>query len=170
MLRAGCRSPALVIAWGLLAGLIAMTDSSPTASNSSKNQRSGDQHCFVCGPDNPDGMQIKFRLDEGLCKAEYTPTASQCGYDGVTHGGILFSLLDDVMANWLFLQGERAFTGSCEIRFRKPAATGAKINLEGEQVARRGRKVMMIGRAINPDDGSVLAETKATFIVVSDQS
>ena len=34
------------------------------------------------------------------------------------HGGILYSLLDDVMANWSFLRGQRAHTARCEIRYR----------------------------------------------------
>ena len=28
------------------------------------------------------------------------------GFQDTTHGGIIFSLLDDVMANWLFLKGK----------------------------------------------------------------
>ena len=67
--------------------------------------------CFVCGPDNPEGLQIKFRLEDGLCRAEYTPPPKFCGYDDVTHGGILFGLLDDdairaVCGRGVALQGQ----------------------------------------------------------------
>jgi uncharacterized protein (TIGR00369 family) len=124
--------------------------------------------CFVCGPDNPEGLRISFRLEDGLCRAEYTPNQYQCGYDGVTHGGILFSLLDDVMANWLFLQGERAYTARCEIRYREPAMVGTALQLEGEQVERKRRHVIMQGRILHPDDRWVLAEANATFVVMPD--
>lgn len=124
--------------------------------------------CFVCGPNNPVGMRIKFRMENGVCKAEYTPSAEQCGYAGITHGGILFSLLDDVMANWLFLQGERAYTAKCEIRYREPAATGETIALEGELTGRKGRYASLIGRARNARDGRLLAESVATFMVIKD--
>jgi acyl-coenzyme A thioesterase PaaI-like protein len=126
-------------------------------------------HCFVCGPDNPAGMRIVFRLEEGLCKAQYTPTKFQCGFDGVTHGGIIFSLLDDVMANRLFLQGERAYTAKCEIRYREPAMIGRSLLLEGELLSRRGRRAQLAGRVLHPDDDRVLAEAAATFIVVNDE-
>ncbi|MCY3820983.1 MAG: hypothetical protein OXH52_16770 [Gammaproteobacteria bacterium] len=49
-------------------------------------------------------MQVRFRLEGEVCRAEFTPDEECGGYEGVTHGGILFSLLDDVMANWVFLR------------------------------------------------------------------
>ena len=67
-------------------------------------------HCFVCGPDNPDGLRIQYRMDGDLCRASFTPSDAYVGYDEMTHGGIIFSALDDVMANWMFLQGIRAHT------------------------------------------------------------
>jgi len=123
-------------------------------------------NCFVCGQHNSHGMQISFRLQDNKCLAEYTPPEHFCGFDGVTHGGILFSLLDDVMANWLYLQGESAYTGKCEIRYREPAATGQRYLLEGEQLSRKGRTAKMAGRILNPDDNRVVAEATATFIVI----
>jgi len=134
-----------------------------------KLARSDANRCFVCGPDNPIGMRIQFRMEHGVCKAEYTPSSEQCGYSGITHGGILFSLLDDVMANWLFLQGERAYTAKCEIRYREPARTGVTIALEGELTNRKGRYASMRGLARNAADGRLLAEAVATFMVIQDQ-
>ena len=58
--------------------------------DTSSSERDDANHCFVCGPHNPVGLQVSFRLEEGLCKAEYTASEYQCGYDGVTHGGIIF--------------------------------------------------------------------------------
>jgi acyl-coenzyme A thioesterase PaaI-like protein len=130
--------------------------------------RSDGNTCFVCGPDNPSGMQIAFRLEDNMCRAEYTPPEEYCGYSGVTHGGILFSLLDDVMANWLYLKGERAYTGRCQIRFRETAPTGAKLLLEGELISRKGRSAKMAGRAILADTGATVAEAEATFMVIPD--
>ena len=136
-----------------------MTENSP---------RTDGNDCFVCGPDNPQGLQVKFRLEDGICKAEFTPPEEYCGYQGVTHGGILFSLLDDVMANWLYLQGERAYTAKCELRFREPAPTGAKLLLEGELVKRKGRTAVLSGKALLAETGAVVAEATATFMVQPD--
>ena len=123
-------------------------------------------HCFVCGPDNPQGMQIGFRMDGDVCRGEYTVPAHLCGFDGIVHGGIVFSLLDDAMANWLFVQGESAYTAKCEIRYREPAPVGEPLMLEAEQLSRRGRRAVMRGRVLKASDGALLAEAEATFIVV----
>ena len=63
-------------------------------------------NCFVCGPSNPIGLRIKFRIDGDVCRGEFKPGEHHVGYNNITHGGIIFSLLDDVMANWLFLKNE----------------------------------------------------------------
>jgi acyl-coenzyme A thioesterase PaaI-like protein len=130
--------------------------------------RTDGNHCFVCGPDNPAGLQVKFRLEGDVCRAEFTPATEHCGYSGVTHGGILFSLLDDVMANWLYLQGERAYTARCELRFREPAPTGEKLLFEGELVKRKGRTAIMRGKASLATNGNVVAEASATFMVADE--
>jgi len=123
------------------------------------------RHCFVCGPDNPHGMRIPFRIEDDVCRGEFTPPAHLCGFDGVTHGGVLFSLLDDVMANWLFLQGEPAYTGKCEIRYRQPAAIGERLLLEGRLISRKGRVAQLRGTVMRAGDAAVVAEAAATFFV-----
>lgn len=133
-----------------------------------ESSRTDGRRCFVCGPENPDGLQVDFRMEDDLCKAEFTPPPEYCGYDDVTHGGILFSLLDDVMANWLYLQGERAYTGKCEIRFREPARIGEKLLLEGELLNRKGRIANLAGRVISAATGKSVAEATATFMVIPD--
>jgi hypothetical protein len=72
----------------------------PNKGNSSLNDITTDgDKCFVCGPENNLGLKLVFRLEGDVCRSEFTPSDMHCGYDGVTHGGIIFSVLDDVMAN-----------------------------------------------------------------------
>ncbi|MFT7245523.1 MAG: acyl-coenzyme A thioesterase PaaI-like protein [Candidatus Azotimanducaceae bacterium] len=121
--------------------------------------------CFVCGPGNPDGLQLVFRLEDDLCRSEFTPGPNHCGYDGVTHGGLIFSALDDVMANWIFLKGIRAYTAKCEIRYKAPLPTGTPVSLIGECLKQKGRLVQMKGLMIRSDDGTSVAETEASFMI-----
>ena len=121
--------------------------------------------CFVCGPGNATGLNIRFRLDGAVCRAEFTPGAAHVGYDGVTHGGILFSLLDDVMANVVFLQGERCYTAKAEVRYRQPLPVGTPVRLEGRQQRRKGRLAVLEGRVVRRDDDSVVAEATGSFMI-----
>jgi len=86
------------------------------------------------------------------------------GYDDQVHGGILFSFLDDAMANYLFLQGKRAHTAKCEIRYRKPVKVGSVLRAEAWPVQEKGRLVTMESRIINTADESVVVEATARFM------
>jgi acyl-coenzyme A thioesterase PaaI-like protein len=121
--------------------------------------------CFVCGPGNPDGLQLVFRLEDDLCLSEVTPGKNHCGYDGVTHGGLIFSALDDVMANWIFLKGIRAYTAKCEIRYKAPLPTGTAVILIGECLRQKARLVQMKGTMVRADDSTTVAETEASFMI-----
>ncbi len=121
--------------------------------------------CFVCGPENPIGLNLKFRLQDDLCLAEFTPSQNHCGFDGVTHGGIIFSVLDDVMANWLFLKGIRGYTAKCDVRFKLPLPTECKVELEGRCLKQRSRLILMAGKAARADNGEVVAECQASFMI-----
>ena len=120
--------------------------------------------CFVCGPLNPIGLQLRFRIDGEVCRAEFIPGDAHMGYDGVTHGGIIFSLLDDVMANWLWLQGERCFTARADIRYRAPLPVGTPVRLEGRLVKRKGRLVQLHGCVIRADTEATVAEASGSFM------
>ena len=100
-----------------------------------------------------------------VCRAEFTPDAVHAGYDGVTHGGILFSLLDDVMANIIFLRGERCFTAKAEVRYRQPLPVGTAVRLEGRQQRRKGRLALLEGKVIRADTDEVVAEASGHFMV-----
>lgn len=131
---------------------------------SRENTRRLANHCFVCGPGNPSGLQVRFRIDDEVCRAEFTPGEDHRGYDTITHGGILFSLLDDVMANWLWLQGQGAFTARADVRYRSHLPIGTPVRLEGRCLKRKGRLAMMEGKVIRQDTGEVVAEATGSFM------
>ena len=126
--------------------------------------RSDANKCFVCGPGNPIGLKLVFRLDDDVCRSEFTPADIHCGYDGVTHGGIIFSALDDVMANWIYLKGIRAFTAKCDIRYKQSLPTGTKVRLEGHCLQQKRRLIVMQGKMVRADNDQVVAETQASFM------
>ncbi|MEM7449835.1 MAG: PaaI family thioesterase [Pseudomonadota bacterium] len=122
-------------------------------------------NCFACSQTNPIGLHIRFSMEGELCVAEFTPGPHHVGYNDVVHGGILFTALDDVMANWLFLQGRRAYTGKANIRYRREARVGETLRLEGACVRERRRLVELTGRALVAETGEVVCETEGTFML-----
>jgi acyl-coenzyme A thioesterase PaaI-like protein len=122
-------------------------------------------HCFVCGPGNPIGLQVRFAIEDHVCVGEFTPGNDHRGYDKVTHGGILFSLLDDVMANWLWLKGHMCFTARADVRYRAQLPLGTPVRLEGRCVRQKGRLAQMEGKVIRQDTGQVVAESTGSFMI-----
>lgn len=128
--------------------------------------RADANQCFVCGPDNPLGLRLTFRMDGEVCRAQFRPGSFHCGFDNLVHGGIVFSALDDVMANWLFLRGQRAHTARCEIRYREPVEPGEELLLEGRLLRRKGPLAIMSGTVTRAADNTVVAQAEGTFMVV----
>ncbi len=122
-------------------------------------------HCFVCGPGNPIGLGVRFTFEGDVCVGEFTPGTDHRGYDRVTHGGILFSLLDDVMANWLWLKGLVCFTARADVRYRAHLPIGTPVRLEGRCTRRKGRLALMEGKIIRRDTEDVVAEATGSFMI-----
>ncbi len=137
----------------------------PTHNPDDNGLRTDANRCFVCGPSNPIGLNIEFRLIDDVCHAEFTPGPDHCGYDNVTHGGLIYSALDDVMANWIFLKGQRAFTARCEIRYKQALPIGTQVLLEGHCVQQRKRLVRVKGVMKRADNLETVAEADASFMI-----
>ena len=121
--------------------------------------------CFVCGPGNVHGLNIKFRLEGEVCRASWQSSSKYMGYEGVTHGGIQFCLLDDVMANLLYLRGLTCVTAKADIRFRNPLGIGEQVELYGRLVNRRGPLAIIEGQIRLAADETLVAESTGHFMV-----
>lgn len=124
-------------------------------------------HCFACSEVNPVSLGMRLWMDGEVCRGTFTPRGEHCGWTGVTHGGLLFTALDEVMANWLWLQQMRGFTARAEVRYREQVATGTALLLEAHVVERRRRLITLAASARRAADGVVVAESEARFMLES---
>jgi len=120
--------------------------------------------CFACGPDNPIGLKINFSLNDGIVTAEFTANENHVGYENTVHGGIVYSALDDVMANVLYLQSIKAHTAKCEIRYRQALEVGKQVLLKGWIENERRRLVVLKGEMRLASNNSVIADAEASFM------
>jgi acyl-coenzyme A thioesterase PaaI-like protein len=119
--------------------------------------------CFACGPDNPIGLQIRFSLQDGVCRGSFMPNENHVGYQNTVHGGIIFAALDDAMANVLYLQNIKAHTARCEIRYRRALAVGEEITVSGWIDSQRKRLIVLKGEA-RLADNTLVADCEASFM------
>jgi acyl-coenzyme A thioesterase PaaI-like protein len=121
--------------------------------------------CFACGPDNPIGLKINFAVEDGVCSGRFTPNQNHVGFNDTVHGGIVFSALDDVMANLLYLQNIKAYTAKCEIRYRKALRVGQEIVLTSVIESERRRLITLKGEARLAKTAELVADTSASFML-----
>ena len=124
-------------------------------------------NCFVCGPNNPEGLQLTFKLVDEYCISSFTPQPHHCGFEGVTHGGIIFSVLDDVMANWLFLRGQRAVTAKCDLRYKTPLAISTAVDVKSWCIKQRGTMAILGAEMRQAENQIIVAHCEATFMITS---
>ncbi|MFK8030626.1 MAG: PaaI family thioesterase [Gammaproteobacteria bacterium] len=121
--------------------------------------------CFACGPDNPIGLKIQFTVEGDRCTGEFTPGEHHVGYQNTVHGGIIFSCLDDVMANILYKQKRKAHTAKCDVRYRQALEVGHTVILNGWIESERSRLIQLKGEMRLKSDDSLVANCTASFML-----
>ncbi len=124
-------------------------------------------HCFACGKDNPEGMHLKFYLDEErqrfVCRFRL-PQRFQ-GPPGHAHGGIIATILDEAMGKVNKIRSVIALTRQMEVHFLKPVPLHKPLIAEGHEVKVEGRQHINVAEIRNLK-GEVLANSRATFIAI----
>ena len=122
--------------------------------------------CFGCGTENPIGLRLDMRLEDGQLTAEFFPREEHQGWPGVIHGGVVAALLYEVLENLSYYLGLFTMTRSMETRYRRPAAPGNKIVARSRLVDRSGR-ILNVSATLTGEEGELLAEGTATLVVLS---
>lgn len=125
--------------------------------------------CFVCGRENPIGMHMQFYADgEGRVHANYVPHAEHQGYPGVMHGGLVTSLLDEIIGRTAIAGDLWCMTARLEVRFRRPVPIGESLRLVGEMTRKVGRVLEGRGEIRCDRDGELLAEARGLYLRIPD--
>jgi uncharacterized protein (TIGR00369 family) len=122
-------------------------------------------NCFVCGEKNPGGLHLSFDINQEKQTLKTTFVASPTfqGWDGIVHGGIISTLLDEAMAKLVYELGYQAVTASLEIRFKKPAPILEPLLVHGE-ITEVGKRLIRAKAHIAKEDGTILATGTSTFL------
>lgn len=131
----------------------------------SKPLKDGDHMCFACSPRNPIGLKLEFEHEGDICRASFVPGPEHQGWNGVMHGGLVTTILDEVMAQWLWVRDLTTMTAEMTTRFVNPVPIGVKLTVESRMVADKRRLFLMEANAMLPD-GSVVAKATAKFVPI----
>ncbi|HEV2107951.1 MAG TPA: PaaI family thioesterase [Thermomicrobiales bacterium] len=138
------------------------------ASDGAINAR-GDHGCFGCGRLNPHGLRLRFFPTEEGVYTPFTPEPVHEGYTGLVHGGIITTVLDEVMAWSLYRLEIWAVTAKIDVVFRRPLEVGVETRAIGRLMADRRRLLDVAAELRRASDDLLLATATATFARVPEQ-
>jgi len=119
--------------------------------------------CIGCSPTNPHGLKLEFTAVKNYCYTKIIVPKDYCGFEGITHGGIVSLLLDET-AGWtittnLFRFG---FTKTANISFLKPCPTETTLIVVGK-IESSTENQAIVKSSIFLENGLLVAEMSSTW-------
>ena len=112
-------------------------------------------------------MLLTFEQDDDAkrIRGNFRLGAEYQGGAGFIHGGIIATVLDEVMGKVCRFRGVHAVTAELTIQYLKPVPVDADLIVEGHEVEMTGRNLFMVGE-IGDVSGTVLARGRGRFVIV----
>ena len=129
---------------------------------------SDDGYCFACGLYNPHGLHMRVRLEEGQARCRLSLPPHFQGWVDIAHGGVVSTLLDEIMAYAVLFYVGQGLTTRMETTFRRPVPLQRELEVTGWVEEHRGRMARAAARLELADQGLLLAEAQARWLVKLD--
>jgi uncharacterized protein (TIGR00369 family) len=128
-------------------------------------------HCFVCGQSHSRGLRIRYFTDgEGRVHAYFKPEDTLTGYDDIVHGGVISSLLDELLGWPIALQtGCFSMTVELNVNFLRPVHANQTYIATAYPGTGNGAFRTGTGE-IREESGRLCAKAKGKFYLLSKDS
>ena len=123
--------------------------------------------CFGCGGGNARGMRLVFQADEATRRVtgHFRLGPEYQGATGFIHGGIIATVLDEVMSKVSRFTNVHAVTAELNIEYLRPIRVDEDLHVEGLATRQEGRDLYREGE-IRSAAGTVLARGRARFVII----
>ena len=125
-------------------------------------------HCFACGTLNSHGLHLDLHVERSRSWVELTYEERFQGWDGIAHGGILATILDEVMAWALVGEDHWGVTARLSIDFKRPVNVGQRIRADGWVTRSRRRIVDTEARVVDAQSGEILATAAGRYMAANE--
>jgi len=123
--------------------------------------------CFVCGDSNPIGLKLRLETDGRIVQTQFVPGSELVGFKQTMHGGIVGTLLDEVMAWACAVQAKRfAYCAELTVRFLQPVRPGEELIVSGELVHNRRGRIFEAKSELRDPTGNILATATGKYLPV----
>lgn len=124
-----------------------------------------DRSCFACGSENPRGLQITIEQTEHGAAARIIPSSWTQGYQGLVHGGIICTLLDEIAVWAAHAVGHYAATAEINVRFKQSMPIEKTYLLKGRIVSIK-HKLALAESEITDETGQLIAQALVKLIKI----
>jgi len=154
-----------------------------TASGGSEPLRSGDgilrnpftgnkgDKCFGCSQTNVHGLHLELEEDGDGVVCRWKPDARFQSWDGILHGGITATILDET-AGWAVMRRfqRAAMTTRLDVKFLKPVPVGDPfIVARAHYTGRVNEKIVKFHATLENASGVVCVEADADYYVMDEE-
>ena len=129
--------------------------------------------CYICGPDNPHGMRLKFSTDSSnsndpVVRGTFSLAYRYQGPPSDAHGGVIASLVDEAMGKLNRIDGIVGLTAEMTVEYLHPVPLGHKIVVEARPSEQRGRNYWR-ECTIRDSRGKLLVRGRGRFVKVAER-
>jgi len=124
-------------------------------------------YCFVCGKENPKGLKVNVFFEDDIAKTKYVFDSAYQGWTGIIHGGLISTLLDEVMAYAVAYRLGPAVTTHLEVTFRNPLRPKEEFIASGWVVKNTSRKAEAEAEIKRIKDNVIIATARATLLLIN---
>lgn len=126
--------------------------------------------CFICGEENIHGLQLRSRIEKDRVVLEHVTRVEDLGWRHLVHGGILMTLLDEVMTWGAILTFRKACVAAeMTVRLKAPVGEGVRIRVEGWIGEAKSRVVLTEGRVLD-QEGVLLATAAGKYMAMTQEA
>jgi uncharacterized protein (TIGR00369 family) len=123
--------------------------------------------CFVCGEANPAGLKLRFETDGRVVQTRFVPRVEHVGFRETVHGGLIATLLDEIMVWACAVQTKRfAFCAELNVRYIGPVRPNDDLLACGELVSNRRGKLFEARAELKDQAGVVLATATGKYLPI----
>jgi uncharacterized protein (TIGR00369 family) len=118
--------------------------------------------CFACGVENQIGLKLKFTYNNEIAESNFILSPDYCGYPNIIHGGIVATILDEVMAKVIINTGIEAVTHDMNVVYKKSLHPNKNYKAVAE-ILEVKRRIIKSKSAILDVDGNIIASAEARY-------
>lgn len=123
--------------------------------------------CFVCGEANRLGLNLRFESDGRTVRTRFIPKDEHSGFRQTVHGGLIATLLDEVMVWACAVQTKRfAVCAELNVRFLHPVRPAQTTIATAELTANRRGRIFETRAELRDETGVALATATGKYLPV----